>query len=214
MKRIVNLLIVDDQVIYRNGIRFTLENQMSFISNIHEATNGAEAIDMIHKNNYDIVLLDIQMPKMDGVSTIKHLRDSRNNIPVLVISAYNDELLVKQILERGSNGFIMKDSGTEELVKAINVILDGGKYFANSITQVLLGNKNKKSISSGLDSELTKREFQVLKLIAEELNHDEIADKLHISRRTVEGHKKNLTSKLYVKGSVGLVKYAMNHAII
>jgi DNA-binding NarL/FixJ family response regulator len=214
MKRLVRILIADDQVIVRNGIRFMLENQEAFIPLIDEVTNGAEVLDMVYKNEYDIILMDVEMPKMNGISAIGKLREKGNDIPILVLSVYDDEMIVKQVLEKGSNGYIMKDAGTEELVRSIETILGGDKYFGNAITQVLLGTNKKKSTRLGLETELTKREFQVLKLIAEERNHDDIAAELKISRRTVEGHKKNLTTKLHVKGSVGLVKYAMNNGVI
>jgi DNA-binding NarL/FixJ family response regulator len=213
MKKVVNILIADDQVIVRNGLRFMLEIQENFTPVIEEACNGAEVLDLVGKSDFDILLLDIQMPKMDGITTITKLREKGNKIPILVLSAMNEETIIRQVIEGGCDGFILKDAGSEELIRSIETILEGAPYFGNSISQILLG-KNKKSTHFGIESALTKREFQILQLIAMERSHDEIADELKISRRTVEGHKKNLTAKLNVRGSVGLVKYAINNGVI
>ncbi len=213
MKKVVNILIADDQVIVRNGLRFMLEIQENFTPVIEEACNGAEVLDLVDKSDFDILLLDIQMPKMDGITTITKLRENGNKIPILVLSAMNEETIIRQVIEGGCDGFILKDAGLEELIRSIETILDGVPYFGNSISQILLG-KNKKGTHLGIESALTKREFQILQLIAMERSHDEIADELKISRRTVEGHKKNLTAKLNVRGSVGLVKYAINNGVI
>jgi DNA-binding NarL/FixJ family response regulator len=214
VKKIVNILVADDQVIVRNGLRFMLENQNDFIPVIQEANNGAEVLDLVFKNDYDILLLDIQMPKMDGITTISKLREKNYKIPILVISVMDDETIVRQVIENGCDGFILKDAGSEELMRSIETILSGTPYFGNTISQVLIGLNKKKISRLGLESELTKREFQILRLIAEERTLDEISKELKISRRTVEGHKKNLTAKLNVRSSVGLVKYAINSGVI
>ncbi|MFT6499965.1 MAG: DNA-binding NarL/FixJ family response regulator [Crocinitomicaceae bacterium] len=214
MKNVVNILIADDHVIVRNGLRFMLENQENFIPVIKEATNGMEVLDLVLKQDFDILLLDVQMPKMDGITTISNLREKNYTVPILVLSVMNDETIIRQVIENGCDGFILKDSGSEELIQAIETILGGAPYFGNSISQILLGHTREKNTQLGLKSELTKREYQVLQLIAMERTNDEIADELKISRRTVEGHKKKLTTKLNVRSSVGLVKYAINNGVI
>jgi DNA-binding NarL/FixJ family response regulator len=154
------------------------------------------------------------MPKMDGIMTITKLRENGNKIPILVLSAMNEETIIRQVIEGGCDGFILKDAGSEELIQAIETILGGAPYFGNSISQILLGHTKDRKTRLGLKSELTKREYQVLQLIAMERTNDEIADELKISRRTVEGHKKKLTMKLNVRSSIGLVKYAINNGVI
>ncbi|NRA11304.1 MAG: response regulator transcription factor, partial [Crocinitomicaceae bacterium] len=119
MKKIVNILIADDQVIVRNGLRFMLENQNNFIAVIQEATNGAEVIDLVFKKDFDIVLLDVQMPKMDGITTISKLREKNYDAPILVLSVMDEETIVRQAIENGCNGFILKDAGSEELIRSI-----------------------------------------------------------------------------------------------
>jgi DNA-binding NarL/FixJ family response regulator len=214
MKNVVNILIADDHVIVRSGLRFMLENQENFIPVIKEATNGMEVLDLVFKQDFDILLLDVQMPKMDGITTITKLRENGNKIPILVLSAMNEETIIRQVIEGGCDGFILKDAGSEELIQAIETILGGAPYFGNSISQILLGHTKDRKTRLGLKSELTKREYQVLQLIAMERTNDEIADELKISRRTVEGHKKKLTMKLNVRSSIGLVKYAINNGVI
>lgn len=214
MKNIVNILIADDHPMVRSGIRFMLENQKKFIAKTSEVSNGVEALDSIYKNKFDILLMDIHMPMLNGIDTVEKLRSTDNDLPVLMISVSDDENIVRQAMEKGCNGFILKDAGIEELIRSIETILGGVKYFSNEVTQLLLGSNRKKSSRLTLHVDLTRREFQILRLIAQELNHDQIAVKLNISRRTVEGHKKNLTFKLNVKGSVGLMKYAIDKGVI
>jgi two-component system nitrate/nitrite response regulator NarL len=214
MKNVVNILIADDHVIVRSGLRFMLENQENFIPVIKEATNGMEVLDLVFKQDFDILLLDVQMPKMDGIATISNLREKNYTVPILVLSVMNDETIIRQVIENGCDGFILKDAGSEELIQAIETILGGAPYFGNSISQILLGHTKDRKTRLGLKSELTKREYQVLQLIAMERSNDEIANELEISRRTVEGHKKKLTMKLNVRSSIGLVKYAINNGVI
>lgn len=214
MKEVIKILVADDHVMVRNGIQFMLENQSSFIPVVTEATNGDEVLDLIHNNSYDILLSDVHMPKLNGIETTEKLRENGNNIPILIISICEDEHTVRQAIDKGCDGFILKDAGIEELVRAILTILSGKKYFGNNITQILLGANKKKSSQTILEANLTRREYQILELIARECNHDEIASQLKISRRTVEGHKKNLTDKLNVKGSVGLMKFAMDNGVV
>jgi len=214
MKNIIRILLADDHVMVRKGIRLMLESQDAFTPIISEVKNGAEVIDLISKNEYDIVLMDIQMPKLDGISALKKMNDANISIPVLMMSVCDDELTVKKTIEVGATGYIMKDSGLEEIVKAIVTVTDRASYFSNEITQILLGSKKINRNTVGLDELLTRREWEILKMISDEFSNEEIAENLGISRRTVEGHRKNLKVKLHVKSAVGMAKFAYKNGYI
>lgn len=202
----VNILIVDDHVLARQGLRNMLQDQTDFSPVLTEAENGAEAINILSNQSFDLVLLDLQMPKMDGCTALTTLRENGNHTPIIIFSFHGDELLMQRVLNAGANGFLSKGVSIEELMLGVNLVLGGGSYF--------FGIDLEEDTKFGLTEDLTKREWQILKLIAEESTNTEIADALCISVRTVEGHKKNLTDKLSVKGSVGLTKYALKYGIV
>lgn len=202
----VSILIVDDHILSRQGVRNMLLDQTDFTPMLTEAENGAEAINLVSTQHFDLVLMDLQMPKVDGCTALTTLRENGNETPIIILSFHGNELLMQRVLNAGANGFLSKGVTMEELMTGITHVLKGEPYF--------LGIELEDDTSFGLNQNLTKREWQILKLIAEESTNLEIADSLCISVRTVEGHKKNLTDKLMVKGSVGLTKYALKHGII
>lgn len=202
----VKILIVDDHVLSRQGLKNMLTEQQENCPIIVEAENGAEAINILSQNKFDLVLLDLQMPKIDGFTTLTALREKGDQTPIIIFSFHVDELIVQRMLNAGANGFMSKGISMEDLMLGINSVIEGNHYFDEVI--------EKEDESFGLTINLTKREWQILKLIAQESSNTEIADELFISVRTVEGHKKNLTEKLNVKGSVGLTKYAIKYGIV
>lgn len=202
----VKILIVDDHLMSRQGMKDMLREQNTFDPIISEAENGAEAINLMSKEPFDLVLLDLEMPKMNGFDTLNTLRVNGNESAIIIFSFHSEELLIQRILNEGANGYISKGVNVEDLVVGITRVLNGETYF-EGIDQY------RTTLGSEPDRNLTKRELQILKLIAEESTNLEIAESLCISVRTVEGHKKNLTDKLSVKGSVGLTKYALKYGI-
>ena len=206
MKKI-KILIVDDHLIARNGLRLMLEDQEEILFELEEAESGAQAIDVLSKEVFDIILLDLEMPKVDGFTTLSNVRENGVNTPIIIFSFYDDELIMHRAKNCGANGFLPKGVSTEELIKGIKSTLEKDTFYN--------GLKGKtQEIDKSESSRLTKREREVLKLIAEECSNIEIASILGISVRTVEGHKKNVIDTLLVKGSVGLTKYAIKHGII
>jgi DNA-binding NarL/FixJ family response regulator len=184
-----------------------LQEQSSFTPVLEEAANGAEALNLISNDDFDLVLLDLQMPKVDGFTVLTTLREKENGIPIIIFSFHGEEILVQRMLNAGANGYMSKGVSIEELLEGVDCVLNEGKYFNGVIHE-------NNGFQVGRDEDLTKREWQILKLIAEESSNTEIAETLCISVRTVEGHKKNLTDKLNVKGSVGLTKYALKYGIV
>ncbi|MEM6831315.1 MAG: response regulator transcription factor [Bacteroidota bacterium] len=210
-----NILVVDDHQIIRDGIRFYFENDEHFIIK-DEAENGIQAMEYLKENAYDIVLTDINMPEMDGLELMKNIRESYPEQKVLVLSMYNEAAHINKMIAMGANGYILKKSNKTELVNAINHILNGENHFSDevyqSIVQNIAGKKPKQRLT--LETELSVREKEVLVLIANEYSNQEIADKLFISIRTVETHKRNLLEKTGCKNVAGLVMYAVERNLV
>ncbi len=214
MNNLVRILMADDQVIVRNGIRFMLETQDQFKAVLTEVQDGSEVLGALHSGSFDLVLMDIQMSKLDGISTVRKLREKNIQTPVLFISVYEDPSIIRQVMDCGANGFILKSCGLEELLKAITTVIGGDIYYSNEIAQAILGNNQKSKRAIGLKEALTNREWEILKLLAEDYSNEEIALKLDLSKRTIETHKQNIKTKLQVKTTIGIVRFAYQNGHI
>lgn len=212
MKERVRILIADTEAMVRNGIRAMLEQQSDFKAVVYEVQTGKDVIDFTRKGKVDLILLDIQSPKTNGISAIRLLKEEENRIPIIAMSSGVDVHILRRALKWGTMGFIVKDTGIEELTKAIKTVRSSQKYYSNEVAQIMLGSEKITNRAARMDLNLTKREWQILQLLTEEFTTDEIAMSLKISRRTVEGHRTNLKSKLHVKTTIGLVKFAMENA--
>lgn len=218
MKKMIKILLVDDHPMVRTGLRLMMEQQKLFDPIITEADNGETALKEILTGKYNIIFLDISLPKMDGISVIKQAIDKGNKTPILVITMHNEEYIVKQVVDAGAFGYLIKNCGIEELTKAIRIILDGGFYFCNEASQSLLTKRfrNPKPIQrdSIFLNRLTEREKQVLKCIAGEMTNTEIAKVLNISIRTVEVHRAKIITKLEVKNTAGLIRFTIENKLL
>jgi len=210
-----SLLLVDDHQIIRDGIRFYFEDDEEFEIK-DEASNGLEALELLKENEYDIVLTDINMPVMDGVEFMKSVKENYPNQKVLVLSMYNEAAFINKMIAYGANGYILKKSSKSELVEAIRKVLGGEDHYSEEVYKTIIsgiaGREPKKRLS--LETELSDREKEVLVLIANEYSNQEIADKLFISIRTVETHKRNLIDKTGCKNVAGLVMYAVERNLV
>lgn len=217
----INILIVDDHKIIINGIKSLLEDATD-ICILSEAADGLEAIQSI-KNVSDIqlVLMDIRMPNMDGVQATREITAQFPHIKVVALTMFDDNQYITSMLQAGARGYILKNTGKQELIRAIRLVAEGGTYFSSDVTSVVMSTYMNKStptaVSRGTEldpSQLTGREIEILKLIAFELTNKEIADKLIISPRTVHSHRRNLMQKIGVKNTAGLVRYALQFGIL
>lgn len=224
MKKI-KILLVDDHKLVRSGVKYTLETGRTAyrIERIDEATNGDEAILKSKAVNYDIIFMDINMPGKDGIQTTKEILKNDKFTKVIAISMYNEDYEIRSMIKAGAAGYLLKNTGPEILDEAISTILNGGKYYSNDVAIKLMEpynesvmqkeRVNRDSISKE-DSVLTKREMEILSLIAAELTNEEIAHKLKLSKRTIDSHRQNIINKLQVKNTAGLIKYAFKIGII
>lgn len=211
----INVFIVDDHQIVRDGVKALLKSTEG-IKIVDEAPNGKEALKLIQPihEDIDVVIMDITMPEMDGVTATRHILKEYPAIKVLALSMHDDENHLISMLQEGALGYVLKTTGKSELVHAINRVAAGQSYFDRGASGKLLDYLSNKNKRKGIaDNELTPREKEVLSLIAEELTNAEIAEKLFLSPRTIDTHRRNLLQKLNVKNTAGLVKYAIKHEL-
>lgn len=198
-----------------DGIRVLLEGVEAF-KVVGQATNGFEVLDFIEKEPVDLIIMDINMKDMDGVAATREVKKKYPDIKILMLSMFGSKDYIEKVLRAGADGYILKNKGKEELQAAIETVMDGRSYFSPEVTERIMdGLQRKKTLETDpMLVELTEREKDVLKLLVQEMTSNEIAEKLCISFHTVETHRKNLISKLPVKNTVGLVKYAIDIGLI
>lgn len=210
----IKLLIIDDHQMVRDGIRVMLESRTNFIQfEIDEAENGEIGVHKILKKNFDIVLIDYQLPGMSGTETLQKIHLYKKELKVLALSNYDELSYVKSMIDEGANGYILKNIEPSQLVNAIQVVLAGSSYYSNEVALKLIDSaKNSDSFIPINKNRLSNRELEILNMIALEMTNDEIAKGLFISKRTVDTHRQNLLIKLHVKNTAGLIKaaYAFN----
>lgn len=217
MKNKYRILIADDHQFIRKGLKLSLEEQDVFIPEIIEVSDGLEVIEKVQEERFDVVLLDVNMPRKDGIAVTNYMKAKNDPTPILALTMHNEPHIIKQMVDAGVNGYLLKNCGIEELTNAITTVISRKKYFTNEASQVLLSKKvfvkSEDNYSYPAKSVLTLREREVLALITEELTNQEIADRLNVSKRTVDGHRNRMLDKLKVKNTAGLVKYALLNGI-
>jgi DNA-binding NarL/FixJ family response regulator len=219
MDKLITVHIADDHQILIDGVKAVL-NIESGIEVIGYSLNGNEVIEWYTENESDVLILDINMPLLDGIEVLKKLKQLKKRPEIIVLSSYDDVKLVKEVLQMGAKGFVPKKSAGEHIVNAVYKVAEGNQYFTDDVKekmmQTLLNGqiKNEGSQDGVLISSLTRREVEVLKLVAQQYSTREIGDELHISESTVETHRKNLMKKVKVKNSVGLAIFALKNEVI
>lgn len=211
----IKILIADDHQMFIDGLKSILKSDKG-MSIVGEAQNGVQVMELLHKTEVDLILMDVNMPEMDGISSTKQLLHQYPHIKVLMLTMHNSRDYIEKVMRAGAHGYILKNTGKEELSEAIHSVMQGNSYYSKEVTEKIMeGLQRKKVVESNvLLVELTEREKDVLKLIVQEYTSHEIAAKLFISFHTVETHRKNLISKLQVKNIAGLVKYAIQQGIV
>ncbi len=213
---VINLAIADDHKIFREGLKATLEDYAE-LNLIIEAGNGVELVKQLASKSPDVVLMDIKMPEMDGMQATTYIHENFNNVKILALSMYNEDKYILDMMKAGASGYLLKNAEPQEIVDAIFTVYKKGYYFNEYLSITLVKQLMEKSIVNGKgkeDTELNEREIEILKLICQEKMNIEIADKLFLSVRTVEGYRTKLFEKTGSKNIVGLVIYAIKKGII
>ena len=214
LARKYKLIVADDHKMFLDGLLSIIANESDFeiVMTANSGQNVIKYLDNCEGKDVDLVVTDINMPDVTGIELNKHIKAKFPNIRTLVVSMRHDSKTIHRLTEDQVDGYVPKNAEKGELILAIETILKGEKYFSESIKKAYMDsmfNKEKDVITS-----LTKREKEVLKLIAEEHTTQEIADKLFLSKHTIEGYRKNLISKLEVRNLAGLTKYAIQLGLL
>lgn len=219
--RRIKILLADDHSVVRNGIKLMLSQQKAFIPEIEEAGEGNEVIELATKTKYDVILLDISLPGQNGISITKFLVKKSPSYKILALTMHKEEYMIKQMISAGAVGYLLKNTGLDELTKAIVTIANGNKYFCNEASQVII-NDSTNNLTAGENynftidyrNVLSTREKEIMILIVKEFSSTQIAEKLFIGKRTVDTHRKNIIAKLNLKNTAGIVKYAIEHGVL
>ncbi|MEM9022957.1 MAG: response regulator transcription factor [Bacteroidota bacterium] len=211
-------MIADDHALFRRGLASMIA-ECSDIQLVSEAENGANLIDQLESDSEhpDVILMDLKMPEMDGIEATKYIRNYFPNIKVIVLSMYDDEKFIIHLIEQGAHGYLLKDAEPEEVQRAIRAAMRNGYYFNDHISKVMLKGlikKNKVKPSFSKNVKLTGRQVEVLKMICKEMTNQQIAKRLCLSVRTVEGYRNSLLEKTNAKNTAGLVMFAVKNGYV
>ena len=213
----INLAIADDHKIFRNGLKATLEDCPDFKLLI-EASNGKELIGLLADYKPDVILMDIKMPEMDGMQTTAYVHQHFKDIKILALSMHNEDKYIVDMMKAGASGYLLKNAEPEEIIDAIATVHNKGFYFNEhlSVTLIkqLVGPGSYADGTGQQTVDLNDREIEVLRLVCQECSNQEIADKIFLSVRTVEGYRARLFEKTGSKNLVGLVIFAIKRGII
>lgn len=210
----ITVLLADDHDVVRKGMKMLLEDEES-VKVIGEASDGLDAIEKVKALSPNVVILDLTMPKMTGIEAAKIISEEYPEVHILIFSMHNNREYIINSVENGASGYLLKDTGKEELMRAINVVSEGRKYFPPEISEVIIDELLSKTTGNQPDTsrpifqKITPKEKQILEHIVQGYNSREIADKLFLSIRTVDNHRANMMKKTKAKNTADLVKMAI-----
>ncbi|MER3522551.1 MAG: DNA-binding response regulator [Ignavibacteria bacterium] len=212
----ISILVADDHTIVRSGIVSLLSLNQEF-EVVGQAENGREAVDLALSKHPDVVIMDIGMPILNGLEATRQIKKQAPDVKVLVLSGYDNDEYILQMIQCGANGYILKNSFLEDLYAAIRSVHNGQAFFSPAVSKIIIDSYATRP--DGLAGKkptrlLTRREREVLQLIAEGHLHAQIAERLGISVRTVDTHRQNIMKKLDIHDTAGLVTYAIKHGIV
>ncbi|MBX7181628.1 MAG: response regulator transcription factor [Bacteroidia bacterium] len=211
----IRIFLVDDHQIMIDGLKALLRFEKE-IEIIGESTRPLEAVQTIQQLKPDLVITDISMPLLDGIGLTKTVKSNHPDVKVLALSMSGERVTISEMLDAGVSGYILKNTGKDELVGAIHKIIQGGMFFSDQVSAELMkAIQERQHLKQDEEKAgLTQRELEIIRLIAKEYSNLQIADALFISERTVESHRKNIFRKTETKTIVGLIKYAIEHKLV
>ncbi len=212
----IKIAIADDYKIYREGLKVGLSSDEN-LEVMMEADNGEDLMKALETTSPDVIIMDLKMPIMDGMEATKAVRKKYPAIKVLVVTMYEDDKFIIHLMENGANGYLLKNTEPDEIIKSIYAVHENGYYFNDVVNKALLKKlvlKNNFKPSFNQNVELTERELEVLKLICEEKTAAEIGKEIFLSPRSVEGIRQRLIEKVGVRNTAGLVMFAIKSGIV
>lgn len=210
------IIIADDHTLFRTGLKLLIDSSDRFRVAC-EVSNGEELLEELQKDRYDIVLLDISMPRMDGFEAAERMRTLYPQLPVITISMFGEEEYYFKMVGLGVKGFLLKNSDFDEVYNALCIVANGGTYFSQELLLNLVNNFQSSTATDTPaedDSSLSEREKEILLLICKGYSNQEIGEKLFISKRTVDKHRANILSKTGCKNTANLVIYAVTNHLV
>ncbi len=213
---IIKLAIADDHQLFRKGMVSVLNTYANF-KVVFEASNGQEMVDQLENIEVDIVLMDLKMPVLDGIKATEIIKSKFPNVKVVVVSMYDEDQFVIKLMELGANGYLLKDTDPDEVELALNTIYNEDYYYGAFLNKIMhrkmVDNTKRKPIEFAVNISLTDREKEIIRYVCEGMKTNEIADKVCLSPRTVEGHRNNIMEKIGAKNLAGIVVYGIKHNI-
>ena len=212
------ILIADDHAVVRSGLRVLLHSFPDFAV-VAEAANGEAAVRLAAQRKPDVILMDISMPRLDGIEATARILQHNPGARVVILSVHEGEEYVERVLKAGARGYVLKDAGRKEIAQAIRAALSGERFFSPGISRLIVDGFIKRSAppqhpAPQADQRLTRRETEILQYIASGLTNKEIADKLFLSFRTVNTHRTNIMQKLDIHDTAGLVRHAIRLGLL
>ncbi len=217
MKKI-KILFADDHAIVRDGLRSLFNSDPEFVI-VGEAVDGVEAIKLISKYKPDVAILDISMPNLNGIEAASIIKKNNPEIKILILTIHENEEYVQEMILAGADGYVVKNAEKQEIFDGVRAVVNNETFFSSTVSKVLINGLIKRTRQNELgqqdaNNKLTKRETEVLCLIAESMTSKEIAEKLFVSLSTVNSHRMNIMKKLNVHDTASLVKYAIQNKLI
>jgi DNA-binding NarL/FixJ family response regulator len=208
----IKILLVDDHKLFREGLRFLLEKQKDFVV-VGEAQDGREAVKLAKEEEPDIVLMDVEMPNMNGIEAAQQIRSRCKNTRILALTMHSDKNYVTAMLRVGVAGYVLKDCDAKELVNAVREVVAGRGYISPEVAPLILEDYSGQRNAAGGESELSSKEIEVLRLLSDGLNIKDIAEKLDVSGKTIERYRNQIMEKLKLHSIAELTKYAVKKGI-
>ena len=212
----IRIAIADDYKIFRDGLKVGLSADEN-LEVVFESDNGEDLLKALETDVPDVIIMDLKMPIMDGMEATKMVRKQHPSVKVLVVTMYEEDKFIIHLMEKGANGYLLKNAEPDEIRKSIYAVHENGYYFNDLVNKALLKKlvlKNNLKPSFNQNVELTEREMEVLKLICEEKTAAEIAKEIYLSPRSVEGIRQRLIEKVGVRNTAGLVMFALKNGIV
>ena len=210
----LKIYLVDDHKLFREGLKLLLSTQ-DFVHHIYEASDGREFLENLSLVDCDVVLMDIEMPEINGIDATREALKIKPGLKIIVLSMYGDEQYYYQMIDAGAKGFMLKNTGIENVITAIKKVASGENFFSEELLFNILNTmRGAKNEPENRDSELSEREMEILCHVCKGKSNQEIADELFISKRTVDKHRANLLSKTGCRNTAALVMYAIKNKMI
>lgn len=216
-QKLIQVLVIDDHQLIIDGMKSILQDEED-VAFAGGANSMSEALEFLSAHDVDVVLADISMPQHSGIEVTRKIKELYPNIQVLALTMHEDISMISKMVDAGASGYILKRTNMNEVLDAIKAVASGGRYLGRDVQSILMDNlstsANVVELPEDAPAPLTTREREILNLIAKEMSNEEIANKLFISERTVETHRRNIFTKTKTKSIVGLIKYAIKNGLI